>query len=120
MKKENNLYYYLMHVDGKLLPHSFIGFCKYGSGESNEITDVRTKTTMKCQQECEKTANCTAFSFNTNVIRNCELYEGGPYTYGYNIYDSKGTKNDTSVKCYIMPSKGKHYHHAIALSNFIN
>ena len=119
MKKEHDRFNFSAYVDAKLLPHSFIGFCKYGSGESNEITDVRTKTPLKCQEECEKTANCTAFSYNTNVIRNCELYEGGPYTYGYNIYDSKGTKNDTTVKCYIMPSKGKYYHSSIAISNFI-
>ena len=88
-----------------MIKHSFIGFCRWGDNKYDTITDVRTKTPLICQRECEKTENCTAFSYNTNVIRNCELYQGGPYTYGRNIYDSKGTKNDTSVKCHLMPQK---------------
>ena len=89
-------------LDPELVPYSFIGFCKWGIDESHPMTNMRTKTVLKCQQECEKTKNCTAFSFNTNVIRNCELYQDGPYTHGHNIYG----KNDTSVKCYLMPPKG--------------
>jgi len=50
-----------------------------------------------CQRECEKTENCTAFSYNINVIRNCELYRGGPYTHGRNIYDSNG--NGCTSQC---------------------
>ena len=88
-----------------MLPFSFYGYCRDGDKQKKLIYDIRTKSPLGCQERCETTKNCVAFSFNRNVRRNCDLYEGGPYTYGWKFY---GEKDKDLIKCYLMPQKGQH------------
>jgi len=60
------------------------GFCRYGDNE-NENLDGKALVdgTGKggCKQQCQTTVDCTAYAF-TSENSHCDLYKGGPYTYG--------------------------------------
>ena len=72
---------------------SFAGYCEYGSGESNHLSGIRNISSVsKCQEECRISVGCVAFSYGESM--DCDLYRGGPYTYG------DGTDR---ITCYIMP-----------------
>ena len=60
---------------------SFSGWCRYGSGESNYQRDLGlTSSISKCQEECQISVGCVAFTYGENT--DCDLWQGGPYTYG--------------------------------------
>ena len=61
-------------------------------------TDVK-----KCQQHCIGNTGCVAFSYSSGS-KTCNLYEGGPYTYGNG---KRGTK------CYIMKGKLGYFYYNI-------
>ena len=75
---------------------SFGGWCRYGSDERNWIESVTVSTYIECEQVCRGNTKCVAFSYKANVNNNCNLYEGGPYTYG----DGR-----TGTACYILGGK---------------
>ena len=50
---------------------------------------------VKCYKKCQKTIGCNAFSFEyNNVLEPCNMYTGGPYTYG---------NGRVNTKCYVIP-----------------
>jgi len=65
------------------------GFCRYGDNQNehlsaNAITVQTGNNESKeesCKQQCESYVNCTAYAF-TSESSYCDLYQGGPYTYG--------------------------------------
>ena len=74
---------------------SYNGFCRFGSGRKNWIFDLDTANAMECYEQCKLRGDCVAFAYNLNFAGNdCDLYRGGPYTYG------NGRKDTT---CYVMP-----------------
>ena len=76
---------------------SFAGFCRYGSDHRDWIKDLASTSGSKCLKQCQTTPKCVAFAFTPSGIgRECDLYEGGPYTRG------DGSVGST---CYIMQGK---------------
>ena len=76
---------------------SFTGRCLYGSNEKDVIDDTGydAKNISSCEEFCLKHVDCVAFGYNKySTIDNCDIYRGGPYTYG------DGAWNHI---CYIMP-----------------
>ena len=54
-----------------------------------------TNSDVKCYKKCQKTIGCNAFSFEyNNVLEPCNMYTGGPYTYG---------NGRVNTKCYVLP-----------------
>ena len=87
---------------GELLPVSFNGLCRFGDKKKNDMMSKRTVSPLICQELCQDTKNCVAFDFSKSRTRDCTLYQGGPYTYGWEMYKKKDLN-----KCYLMPAKGK-------------
>ena len=84
-----------------MTPFSFYGYCRYGDNERRELNDMRKGSPLLCQEWCQKERGCVAFSFDMNARRDCTLYQGGPYTYGWGM----NKKNKNVRKCYLMPAK---------------
>ena len=80
---------------------SFNGLCRFGDKKKNDMMSKRTISPLICQEWCQDTKNCVAFDFAKSRTRDCTLYQGGPYTYGWEMYKKKDLN-----KCYLMPTKG--------------
>ena len=71
------------------------GFCQYGAGNKDVITEIDTYDANGCYYQCKVTDGCVAFSYITNALYiDCALYRGGPYTKG----NGRGL-----TTCYLMP-----------------
>ncbi len=79
------------------LPTSYFGgLCRYGSDYRDHFKTITSTNPHECQQNCIDITGCVAFSYTSDAIENCNLYRGGPYTYG-------SGKPDTT--CYIIQGK---------------
>jgi len=85
---------------GELLPVSFNGLCRFGDKKKNDMMSKRTNSPLICQEWCQDTKNCVAFDFAKSRTKDCTLYEGGPYTYGWEMYKKKDLN-----RCYLMTPK---------------
>ena len=88
-----------MYFVSPVAPTSYFGgFCRYGSdnSENMEMQGITVNNPQKCQQYCMGNTGCVAFSYTNGTTKNCNLYKGGPYTYG-------NGKRDTT--CYSMKGK---------------
>ena len=73
---------------------SFVGYCRYGSGDHAVMKNVLTNSSIGCHEECKANAGCVAFGYIYRAVStNCILYRYGPY--------SKGNGN-VNVRCYII------------------
>ena len=72
----------------------FDGYCRYGDAKSHWIKVATAINLVSCYETCQKTDDCVAFSYSIDSKDNCNLYKGGPYTYG---------SDHPISKCYIMP-----------------
>ena len=71
------------------------GWCRFGSDYREWMKGLSTTSDVKCNEICQTTNGCSAFSFEyNNVEEPCNIYTNGPYTYG------SGRAN---TKCYILP-----------------
>merc|ERR1712029_269419 len=80
----------------------FAGFCRYGSNQKEYKWVGLSKTNeQECLRLCKTEPSCVAFARGWNPKKpGCNLYEGGPYTYG--------TGGESST-CYIMDLPKKHF-----------
>ena len=73
-------------LDSQIIEKSYVGFCRCdrcGRTKKSVNSSYHTVNDSDCQQGCEATKDCTAFAIEPgNVKKNCNLYRGGPYTYG--------------------------------------
>ena len=75
---------------------AFDGYCRYGSDDKNWIKELDATNKHNCYEQCQTTDGCTAFAYESNgPHKDCDLYRGGPYTYG------SGRMNTI---CYNMPT----------------
>ena len=75
---------------------SYSGYCRFESDKKDTIRELNTLNVRACYKECQSTKDCVAFAFDDDDTgNNCDLYRGGPYTYG------NGREYTT---CYIMPA----------------
>ena len=87
-----------VNYDYDLALPSFAGRCRYNSNQHDFIKNLVSTSASKCHVQCQITHNCVAFAFSPKLTgKECDLYEGGPYTIG------NGRSGST---CYIM-SPGK-------------
>ena len=71
------------------------GWCRYGSDYRGWMEALAINSDVKCYKKCQKTIGCNAFSFEyNNVLEPCNMYTGGPYTYG---------NGRVNTKCYVLP-----------------
>ena len=99
-----------------LAPDNFLrfsGMCRYRRyGDGKDYRDwikVFTVTnTLECQRHCIDNTGCTAFSYQNHInkryVENCNLYEGGPYTYG---------NGQADTTCYIIKGKPGYFYYNI-------
>ena len=86
----------------------FNGLCRYGSDKWERIKDVDTIGVDECKKNCLQLPSCSAYSYTENYVGNdCDLYSGGPYTYGKTVYDHSkcyvlNTGKNTSLPLYLM------------------
>ena len=72
---------------------SFNGHCRYGSNKRRKFSYIENvESAKRCYKECRIVIKCVAFSF-TSDDKDCNLYEGGPYTHG---------NGKSSSMCYLM------------------
>ena len=73
-------------LENQMIDKIYVGFCRCdqcGRNNRSVISSYRTENDSQCQQGCQVSKDCTAFAFEPiNVKKNCNLYRGGPYTYG--------------------------------------
>ena len=87
---------------------SFLGFCRFGSDEKNVIESIDAPDSVTCKQKCLESNGCVAFALEPRTVnRNCNLYQGGPYTYG-------SGKSDTF--CYPIPGNCGFWEHIILVA----
>ena len=101
MKLNNYRYHFYTFLQILIIPLSlglvsFGGWCRYGSDDRDQMTNSNVINAQECQQHCVDKRECVAFSYESNNAESCQLYKGGPYTYG------SGRMNTT---CYIMQGK---------------
>ena len=77
----------------------FDGWCRYGSDNREWMNGYAIKNDILCHQKCLNTTGCSAFSFEYNDVEEpCNIYSGGPYTYG---------NGRVNTKCHTIP-KGQY------------
>ena len=77
----------------------FDGWCRYGSDNREWTMGYAIKNDILCYQKCQNTTGCSAFSFEySDVEEPCNIYAGGPYTYG---------NGRVNTKCHTIP-KGQY------------
>ena len=77
----------------------FDGWCRYGSDNREWMNGFAIKNDILCHQKCLNTTGCSAFSFEYNDVEEpCNIYSGGPYTYG---------NGRINTKCHTIP-KGQY------------
>ena len=73
----------------------FDGWCRYGSDNRDWMNGYAIKNDILCHQKCQNTTGCSAFSFEYNDVEEpCNIYAGGPYTYG---------NGRVNTKCHTIP-----------------
>ena len=71
----------------------FNGYCRYGNDSKDFIKFIDTDDVQECKRQCVANPNCTAYAYRENYGGNdCDLYKGGPYTYG---------NGRTDIICYV-------------------
>ena len=85
---------------------NFGGWCRYGSDNSDWNDAITVIDVLECQQHCIDNTECAAFAYTRWVTINCDLYQGGPYTYG-------NGKSDTT--CYIMKGKPGYFYYSYSI-----
>ena len=77
----------------------FDGWCRYGSDNREWTNGYAIENDILCYQKCQNTTGCSAFSFEYNDVEEpCNIYAGGPYTYG---------NGRVNTKCHTIP-KGQY------------
>ena len=96
-------YFYLVGM------RSYAGRCQYGNDEHEYIGNSKLVTgVMECYEWCISNSLCTAFHFFKSNVNDpghdvCELYKGGPYTYGDGTTDGCGGGCNPAT-CYVIPN----------------
>ena len=82
----------------RTLATTFNRYCRDRNGGKDIIEFIRVEDKLGCQNRCEYTKQCVAYSFDSNIrdSENCYLYRNGPYIFG-------SGKNATT--CYVMPTR---------------
>ena len=72
----------------------FNGYCRYGSDSKDTFKSIDSDDVEECKRQCVATPNCVAYAYRENYGgKDCDLYRGGPYTYGNGRAD---------IRCYIL------------------
>ena len=79
---------------------SFIGYCRYGFYDGNLIDSANAISAGQCYEKCKTFPNneCVAFTYSPGDPIECDVYRGGPYTYG---------NSSPGSTCYLMPQIGR-------------
>ena len=75
------------------------GYCRTKDGDRDQIRAVGVNDVGRCYAECKAESRCVAFAYTPANCKECDLYQGGPYSTGNGV---------DGAACYTMLPSGNY------------